>query len=98
MGGVSSSSKTVKLGDNYGDLPTPTRLGYSFDGWSDENSNIVSADTQFQASEDIILTAQWTAIPTEITSDTTSITYNNSQMQGAITITASVVVECGLFL
>ena len=32
-GEVSSSSKTVKLGDNYGDLPTPTRPGYSFAGW-----------------------------------------------------------------
>lgn len=34
-GGV--SSKIVKLGDTYGDLPAPTRTGYSFVGWSGKN-------------------------------------------------------------
>ena len=32
-GAVSPSSKTVKLGDNYGDLPTPTKAGYHFTNW-----------------------------------------------------------------
>ena len=34
-GGV--SSKIVKLGDTYGDLPVPTRTGYSFLGWRGKN-------------------------------------------------------------
>ncbi len=34
-GGVSPSSKTVKLGDNYGDLPTPTRENFVFGDWID---------------------------------------------------------------
>ncbi len=34
-GGV--SSKIVKLGDTYGDLPVPTRTGYSFVGWRGRN-------------------------------------------------------------
>ena len=36
-GGVSPSQKTVKLGDNYGDLPVPTKTGYTFLGWRGKN-------------------------------------------------------------
>lgn len=32
-GTVSLTSKTVTYGDSYGSLPTPTRPGYTFDGW-----------------------------------------------------------------
>ena len=32
-GSVSPASKSVTLGGNYGSLPTPTRLGYTFTGW-----------------------------------------------------------------
>ena len=51
-GGVSPSSKQVKFGDNYGDLPTPTRTGYSFLGWSLESPGsypeyIESTGTQY---------------------------------------------------
>ena len=49
-GGV--SSKIVKLGDIYGDLPVPTRTGYSFVGWgyamkltAGNNTNLVDGYT-----------------------------------------------------
>ncbi len=32
-GTCSPASKSVKLGETYGDLPTPTRTGYTFNGW-----------------------------------------------------------------
>ena len=32
-GRVSQASKVVTIGKTYGTLPTPTRTGYSFDGW-----------------------------------------------------------------
>ena len=32
-GNVSTSSKTITYGSKYGDLPTPTREGYTFEGW-----------------------------------------------------------------
>lgn len=32
-GRVSTKSKNVTIGNTYGTLPTPTRTGYSFDGW-----------------------------------------------------------------
>ena len=36
-GTVDITSKTVKLGDTYGELPTPTREGYTFKGWNGKN-------------------------------------------------------------
>jgi len=33
MGGSEVASKTVTYGSTYGELPTPTREGYTFDGW-----------------------------------------------------------------
>lgn len=33
-GTVNVSSKVIKIGDNYGELPEPTREGYEFKGWS----------------------------------------------------------------
>ena len=44
-GGV--SSKIVKLGDTYGDLPVPTRVGYTFKGW--HGKNIIDICTRSQA-------------------------------------------------
>ena len=38
-GGVSPSQKTVKLGDTYGDLPIPTREGYTFNRWVETGKN-----------------------------------------------------------
>ena len=37
-GTVSPTSKTVYIGDTYGSLPTPTKTGYTFNGWVDFNS------------------------------------------------------------
>lgn len=36
-GNVTTQSKVVKLGETYGELPTPTRDGYTFKGWVNEN-------------------------------------------------------------
>ncbi|MGN0798698.1 MAG: InlB B-repeat-containing protein [Christensenellales bacterium] len=60
-GGVSPSTKTVKLGDNYGDLPTPTRTGYSFNNWQTSDGTTVTSTTQNTTIGDHTLTASWTA-------------------------------------
>ncbi|MGN0798591.1 MAG: InlB B-repeat-containing protein [Christensenellales bacterium] len=60
-GGVSPSSKTVKLGDNYGDLPTPTRTGYTFNSWKNSDGTAVTSTTQNTTIGDHTLTANWTA-------------------------------------
>ncbi len=36
-GGVSPLTKVVKKGGTYGELPTPTRAGYTFNGWVGKN-------------------------------------------------------------
>ena len=36
-GSVSTSSKSVLYNQQYGELPTPTREGYTFDGWYTDN-------------------------------------------------------------
>ena len=47
-------------------LPTPTRTGYTFDGWFDENGNQVT-DGTWNGTSDISLTASWTANKYDIT-------------------------------
>ena len=42
-GTVDTTSKTVAVGDTYGDLPTPTRPGYTFKGWNGKNKFNVDA-------------------------------------------------------
>ena len=68
-GGGSSSSKIVKLGDNYGDLPTPTKTGYTFNGWQTSDGTAVTSTTQNTTIGDHTLTAIWTANIIKITLD-----------------------------
>ncbi|NMN02518.1 InlB B-repeat-containing protein, partial [Bifidobacterium panos] len=48
-------------------LPTPTKDGYTFDGWYDENGNKV--DTIPADAQDLKITAKWTADEYDITYD-----------------------------
>ena len=41
------------------ELPTPTRENNLFLGWYDENGDLVTEETTFQAGEDVKLSAQW---------------------------------------
>ena len=57
-GAVDPTSKTVRYGDTYGALPTPTRDLYDFDGWylGDEK---VTETTAMDTAADHTLTARW---------------------------------------
>ena len=61
-GSVDPSGKTIAYGAEYGDLPTPTRAGYAFDGWYTEASGgtQIFCDTKVTAAEDHTLYAHWT--------------------------------------
>lgn len=59
-GSVSTASKSVTFGQNYGTLPTPVRTGYAFGGWKQPNGNGASAMTLVTTDSDHTLTAQWT--------------------------------------
>lgn len=58
-------TKVVKIGEAYGELPTPTRKGYNFAGWytEAEEGTVVTANTTVSAMTDHTLYAHWTLIP-----------------------------------
>ena len=72
-GSVSPSSKTITQeysgasGNAYGDLPTPTRSGYTFNGWFTSSSGgkeIKSTSSTYSLTENQTIFAQWTKNPT----------------------------------
>ncbi len=61
-GTVTPGSKTAYLSETYGSLPTPTREGYSFEGWYSAKSGgvKVSSSTTITTPSSHSLYAQWT--------------------------------------
>lgn len=51
----------VTYDSTYGTLPTPTRTGYTFDGWFDLEGRKVENDTPVTITDAQTLTAHWTA-------------------------------------
>ena len=62
-GSASSGSKSIVYGDSYGELPTASRTGYSFDGWFTDASGgtQISASTTMNRASDHSVYAHWTA-------------------------------------
>lgn len=62
-GRVSQASKVVTIGKTYGTLPTPTRTGYSFDGWytKEIGGTNVTETTYVGTNPPATLYAHWTA-------------------------------------
>ena len=62
-GSVSPGSKLVTYDEAYGELPTPTRIGYAFDGWytSAPSETQVTAETKVAITSVQILYAHWSA-------------------------------------
>ena len=62
-GGVLADDEvTVVFGDTYGELPEPTREGYTFDGWYTEKDGgeLVTSGTEVDNKSDHTLYAHWT--------------------------------------
>lgn len=80
IGTVSPASKAVTKGSAYGTLPTPTRAGFTFDGWYTKatGGTLVDAATVFNEDEDIILYARWTVIACTVTFDANGGTCDSS--------------------
>lgn len=66
-GEVDENSRIIEEGSPIGPLPTPTRTGYTFDGWYLNNTLI---DQYYIPDGDIELVAQWTINQYTITFDT----------------------------
>lgn len=62
-GSVSTSNIKVLCGNTYGTLPTPTRAGYSFDGWytAASGGSRVTENTNVTSTSEHILYAHWSA-------------------------------------
>lgn len=84
--GSSVSSKTVTFGSTYGTLSTPTRTGYSFDGWytaASGGTKITSSSTVSTAGNHTLY-AHWTASQMYVCYDfwgSTGLTCNSSTYQ-----------------
>ena len=62
-GGVlADDSVTVVFGNTYGELPEPTREGYTFDGWytAEIGGELVTSGTEVSDKDDHTLYAHWT--------------------------------------
>ncbi len=51
---------TVTYGKAIGEMPVPTKTGYTFAGWVDAEGNVVTAETVYNVAGDSTVTAQWT--------------------------------------
>lgn len=71
-GTVTTTGKTVTYGEAYGDLPTPTRENYSFDGWytAATGGTKVTETTTVSKTADHTLYARWKANQYTVTLDT----------------------------
>ncbi len=68
-GSVSTASKSVTCDAAYGALPTPTRAGYTFDGWytAQTGGDKVESTTKVTNGENHTLYAHWTAKTVAVT-------------------------------
>ena len=65
-GTVSETSRLVLCDTAFGELPVPTRTGYTFDGWFTAGGQQVTAASTMATAEDITVTAKWTIIPYQV--------------------------------
>lgn len=68
-GSANLESKFVLYGMPIGELPTPTRTGYTFNGWKDENGVFYTADTVWLSTSSLTLTSDFSANQYTITYD-----------------------------
>ncbi|NLK55860.1 MAG: InlB B-repeat-containing protein, partial [Bacteroidales bacterium] len=73
-GTVTPATITVTYDGAYGQLPVPTRTGYTFAGWftAAEDGTQVTPDTKVAIAGDHMLHARWTANTYEVTFDANS--------------------------
>ena len=82
-GSVSSSSKTVIYDSTYGTLITPTRTGYTFNGWytAASGGTKITAGTKVTSAENHTLYAHWTANEYTVTYNANGLTVTPATKQ-----------------
>ncbi len=93
----SHTARTVIYASTYGTLPTPTRAGYTFNGWYTASSGgtKITSSSKVSITANQTLFAQWTAIPVTLSSISvkilptkTTYTVGESFNQNGLTLTA----------
>ena len=59
-GSVSETSRLVLCDTAVGNLPTPTRTGYTFGGWFTSDGKQITANSSMAAAVDVTVIAKWT--------------------------------------
>lgn len=86
-GGTAVNSKVVNTGDKLSTLPTPTKAGYTLEGWYKEaNFATKWAERTDTVTSNITLYAKWTA-------DEYTLTYNLNSVEGTAPEGGTVTVE-----
>ena len=90
-GSVSTASKTVASGAQYGTLPTPTRTGYTFAGWYTATSGGTKVSTTtVMGTSNVTVYARWTAnTNTKITVKHNTMNYDGHTYTLADTVTTT---------
>lgn len=93
-GSVTPTSKTLNDGSSYGELPTPTRSGYTFVGWytNSDGGSKVSKDTKITTN--ITIYAHWNKNTEPAPTNPTGISLNASSgtiyAMGKVTLKATI--------
>ena len=74
----STTTKEVTYGEKYGTLPTPTKDGYTFDGWFTSNGTKISENDNVNITENITLIAKWQGESYTLTVNPNGGTWNES--------------------
>ena len=87
-GQTSTSSKKVTYGSTYGDLPTPTYSGYTFEGWytSATGGTKVTSSSPVTITSNQTLYAQWKVACSNLDDNGNCITNTTYQTGDAITL------------
>jgi len=81
---VLTTTKSVTYNSTYGDLPTPSKTGYTFKGWYLENTynTLVTSTTKVATANNHKLYAKWEAnsytLSYDVLTTTKSVTYNST--------------------
>ncbi|MBE6957483.1 MAG: hypothetical protein E7450_08585 [Ruminococcaceae bacterium] len=67
-GSVSEQSRTMTYDATYSSLPTPTRYGYSFQGWYNGDTRVDTTGT-WRIASNVTLTAKWQGNPHTVSLD-----------------------------
>ena len=87
---IDDPSRRVVFGNEIGELPTPTRNGYRFDGWYLDNQFTTEVDTSYVPTANTILYPKWTY---QVSYDSTEGKFSDDTTEKDVTYTEKYVIS-----